>query len=65
MKNLKVIISAALSLIVILSPFLFLFTFVPIALCAIFKKVEWKHIAHKEMSDEDKKRLGIEEENEA
>ena len=44
---------------------LFLFTFVPIALCAIFKKVEWKHIAHKEMSDEDKKRLGFEDENEA
>ena len=42
---------------------LFLFTFIPIAFCAIFSKVEWKHISHKEMSDEDKKRLGVEEEN--
>ena len=38
---------------------LFLFTFIPIAFVALFSKVEWKHIAHKEMSEEDKKRLGL------
>lgn len=42
---------------------LFLFTFIPITFCAIFQKVEWKHIAHKEMSEADKKRLGIEKKN--
>ena len=31
----------------------FLFTFIPIAFCAIFMKVEWKHIAHKSVSKED------------
>ena len=41
---------------------LFLFTFIPIAFCALFQKVEWKHIAHKEMTDADKERLGVETE---
>ncbi len=41
---------------------LFLFTFIPIAFCAIFSKVEWKHIAHKELNEKDKARLGINEE---
>jgi len=31
----------------------FLFTFIPIAFCALFMKVEWKHIAHKSVSQED------------
>ncbi len=40
----------------------FLFTFIPIAFCALFMKVEWKHIAHKSMDEENRKKLKLDEE---